>query len=94
MQHSLDDWAKSGKRPMTSITITDTSPPITKVTEIKDFAMIYLWNLISDQVAGNAIEFSKRTEVIISEQKRDFELTPGRRQSSPSSWRSASRTVP
>ena len=62
MQHSLDDWAKSGKRPMTSITITDTSPPITKVTEIKDFAMIYLWNLISDHVAGNAIEFSKRTE--------------------------------
>ena len=67
---------------------------LTKITEIKDFLMIYLWNLISDQVAGNAIEFSKRTEVIISEQKRDFELTPGRRQSSPSSWRSASRTVP
>ena len=48
---------------------------LTKITEIKDFLMIYLWNLISDQVAGNTIEFSKRTEVIISEQKRDFELT-------------------
>ena len=74
MQHSLDDWAKPGKRPMT-ITITDTSPPITKVTEIKDFAMIYLWSLISDHVAGNAIEFSKRTDVIISEQKKELELT-------------------
>ena len=38
MQHSLDDWAKPGKRPMTitmTITITNTVPPITKVTEIR-----------------------------------------------------------
>ena len=34
IQHSLDDWAKPGKRPMT-ITITNTVPPITKVSEIR-----------------------------------------------------------
>ena len=74
IQHSLDDWAKPGKRPMT-ITITNTVPPITKVTEIKDFTMIYLWSLTSDLVAGSAVELSKRTDVIISEQKKDIELT-------------------
>ena len=37
--------------------------------------MIYLWSLTSDLVAGSAIELSKRTDVIISEQKKDIELT-------------------
>ena len=37
--------------------------------------MIYLWSLTSDLVAGSAVELSKRTDVIISEQKKDIELT-------------------
>ena len=59
MKYSLDDWPKTGKRPMT-VTIIDTSPPVTKLMAIKDFLMIYLWDIISGQVAGNAIEFSRR----------------------------------
>ena len=61
MKYSLDDWPKTGKRPMT-VTIIDTSPPVTKLMAIKDFLMIYLWDIISGQVAGNAIEFSRRAQ--------------------------------
>jgi hypothetical protein len=74
MIHSLNEWFKPGKRPMT-FSIIDSSPPLNNIFEVKDFLMIFLWDRIKDQVTGDIIEFCKVTDVIASEQKRDFEIT-------------------
>ena len=70
---SLNDWNKPDKCPMT-VTIIDTAPRETKMENLKDFLMIYLWTLLEDQVTGDPISFSRLTEVTISEIKQDFEL--------------------
>ena len=70
---SLNDWNKPDKCPMT-VTIIDTAPRETKMENLKDFLMIYLWTLLEDQVTGDPLSFSRLTEVTISEIKQDFEL--------------------
>jgi len=70
---SLNDWSKPDKCPMT-VTIIDTEPKETKMENLKDFLMIFLWTRLEDQVTGDPMSFSRLTEVTISEIKQDFEL--------------------
>jgi hypothetical protein len=57
-----------------TVTIIDTTPKETKMENLKDFLMIFLWTLLEDQVSGDPMSFSRLTEVTISEVKQDFEL--------------------
>ena len=38
MIHSLNEWFKPGKRPMT-FSIIDSSPPLNNIFEVKDFLL-------------------------------------------------------
>jgi hypothetical protein len=74
MNLSLDLWSKPGKRFM-NVSIISTEPQVKKLTEVKDMLMIYLWEILSSKVKGNPEDFSKLTEVTISEFHQHLQLT-------------------
>ena len=74
MNYTLDLWLKPGKRTL-NVNIIGTDPPVKKLSEIKDYLMIYLWNILSTKVHGNPAEFSRLTVVIISEHHQTIRLT-------------------
>ena len=74
MNYTLDLWLKPGKRTL-NVNIISTDPPVKKLSEIKDYLMVYLWNTMSSKVEGDPAGFSRLTTVAISEHHQLIRLT-------------------
>lgn len=74
MNYTLDLWLKPGKRTL-NVNIISTNPPVKKLSEIKDYLMVYIWNTMSSKVEGDPAGFARLTVVTISEHHQLIRLT-------------------